>query len=125
MQTKVILPTLPLNELYVADVLLLPLRGSEIQVQNYLRSRISRDNLPQQQYVQNDLICFLLRVPEHYTSAGNLTGPQAMRKRQLEKLGFKVAEFKCDLILELTRDAESFAETISSTLNSLGCSDVF
>jgi hypothetical protein len=75
----IVLPSLPLNALYIADILIANVRRFESERYNYLKNRIaSRLNtgiLP----IDNErqFTTLLIHVPEHYTRDGhNLIGSE-------------------------------------------------
>ncbi|XP_055628868.1 FAST kinase domain-containing protein 3, mitochondrial-like [Toxorhynchites rutilus septentrionalis] len=84
-----ILQHLPMNELYLVDVLLHPSGMGNIFSLNTMKER-------------NINVALLIHLPEYYNSTGEyLIGPQAMRIRQLRRLGLKVVTLKFDVVYKL------------------------
>lgn len=92
---SVILPYLPLNPLFTADILITtPKIESENKRNSFLRSHINSYFLytnPPAEAKNIDFTIVLVNIPEHYSSDGQfLVGFQSLRKRLLESIGFKV-----------------------------------
>lgn len=86
---SVVLQQLPINELYIIDVLLHPSGMNNIWNFNIRRER-------------NIHAALLIHLPEHYNSTGEfLVGPQMMRIRHLRQLGLKVVTLRYDTLVKL------------------------
>jgi hypothetical protein len=80
---------LPVNELYVVDILLHPPGMSNLWSFNTRKER-------------NVQTAILIHLPEHYCRAGEvLIGPQHMRHRHLRRLGMRVATLQYELLAKL------------------------
>lgn len=98
---RVVLSSLPLNPLYIIDLMIYPSVGASV-----LRFGFRTNNS------QN--IAILLHPREHYDQSGeHLVGMQAMRKRQLVRMGFKVMEFRVDALSKLKVNPRQLHEVLS------------
>lgn len=121
---SMVLPCLPLNPLFTADVLLTtPRIESENQRNSILRSHINSYLLytsPPTEPKNFDLTVILVNIPEHYSSDGEfLTGLQVLRKRLLQSLGFHVVSLQYQKLVEAKGDSRLLTEYIKENLNSL------
>ena len=88
--SAVVLKNLPLNELYVVDIIIHP-KGKP----SMLHSSES----------WNDFTALLIHLPEHYDSTGQfLIGSQVMRKRHLRYLGLNVVDLDYNNVNSLLSD---------------------
>ncbi|CAG7718865.1 unnamed protein product [Allacma fusca] len=113
----VLLPSIPLSDLYIVDVLIIPMKASDEQRHSFLRSRISshKDGLGLSD--QLNFTSIIVNIPEHFSSDGvTLIGPQAMRLRHLRKLGFTVVNLRHDEISKL-RSPKALEEFLKEKLN--------
>ncbi|XP_001864674.2 FAST kinase domain-containing protein 3, mitochondrial [Culex quinquefasciatus] len=84
-----ILQHLPVNELYLVDVIFHPPGMGSIFSLNTAKER-------------NINVAVLIHLPEYYNASGeHLIGPQAMRIRHLRRLGLKVVTLKFDVLYKL------------------------
>lgn len=98
---SVVLSSLPLNQLYVIELMIYPSVAA-----SFLRFGFRTNNS------QN--IAVLLHPPEHYDQSGQfLIGRQAMRKRQLIRMGFKVMEFKLEQLTKLRVHPQTLHQVLS------------
>ncbi|XP_055591661.1 FAST kinase domain-containing protein 3, mitochondrial-like [Uranotaenia lowii] len=89
MTKYVILQHMPLNELYVVDVMFHPAGMGNLFSLNIMKERDIN-------------VALLVHLPEYYNSTGEyLVGPQAMRIRHLRRLGLKVVTLRFDLLYKL------------------------
>lgn len=103
--TSVLLPQMPPCELYVVDLLLHP-RG--------ISSSLLRFNMRNN---RNVFVALLIHPPEHYCSLEEtLIGPQVMRKRQLRKLGLKVASLNLSQLAKLKVHPKNLHEYVEEAL---------
>ncbi|CAL8083400.1 unnamed protein product [Orchesella dallaii] len=96
---NVILPSLPLNPVFSADIILTtPRLESETDRHNFLRNHINSYLLyasPPPSLKHTDLTVILVNIPEHFSSdAKYLIGIQSLRKRLLKSLGFNVVSMR-------------------------------
>lgn len=86
---SVVLYQLPINELYIVDVLFHPKGLGNIWSFNVHKER-------------NIHVAVLIQLPEHFDSTGEyLIGPQAMRIRHFRKMGMKVVTLKYEKLAKL------------------------
>lgn len=86
---SVIIGKLPVNSLYVIDILIHP-----TGIKNFWSFSIRSD--------RNVYVAVLILLPEHYNSTGEfLIGPQVMRIRHLRKLGLKVVTLDFNKLAKL------------------------
>lgn len=85
-----VLAHLPVNELYIVDVLLHPAgMGNLWSIANFANDKSLQTAI-------------LIHLPEHFNSVGDiLIGPQAMRIRHLRKLGIRVVTLSFPIISRL------------------------
>ncbi|XP_055538049.1 FAST kinase domain-containing protein 3, mitochondrial-like [Wyeomyia smithii] len=84
-----VLHNLPVNELYLVDVMFHPSGMSHFFSLNPLRER-------------NINVAVLIHLPEYYSSSGeHLIGPQVLRIRHLRRLGLKVVTLRFDVLYKL------------------------
>ncbi|XP_053689474.1 FAST kinase domain-containing protein 3, mitochondrial-like [Sabethes cyaneus] len=84
-----VLHNLPVNELYLVDVMFHPSGMGHFFSLNPLKER-------------NINVAVLIHLPEYYSNSGeNLIGPQAMRIRHLRRFGLKVVTLRFDVLYKL------------------------
>lgn len=119
----IVLPNLPLNAFYIADILVANVRRFESERYNYLKNRIASRLNSGLHSVNNDreLTIILIHVPEHYSRDGqHLTGSEVMRLRHLKSLGFNVASFDYTKLSELKVHPSALREYLKEKLVEAG-----
>lgn len=120
--TSIILPCLPLNSLFSADILLTtPKVDSEQSRNTLLRNHINARFLytePLSDSNSPEFTIVLVNIPEHYSADGKfLIGSQSLRKRLLQSLGFKVVNLRYKTLVDAKGDFNSLTEYIEKQLD--------
>lgn len=103
---SVILNRLPLINFYILDILIHPLLRS---------TPVFNLNLHKKRNVNTAI---LIRLPEYYCwNTRFLIGPQVMRKRQVRKLGFRVAHLDYAKLAELVDQDDKLLSYLSQSLD--------
>ncbi|KAL0113546.1 hypothetical protein PUN28_012602 [Cardiocondyla obscurior] len=103
---SVVLTRLPLINFYILDILVHPLLKS---------TPVFNLNLHKKRNV-NTVV--LIRLPEHYCwNTRFLIGPQVMRKRQVRKLGFRVAHLDYAKLADLVDQDDKLLSYLSQSLD--------
>lgn len=90
---SILLPGLLTHQIYVADLLIYPTVGSSL-------FKFGSDTFQK----NSKIVIFLIHPPNHYDQSGTaLIGREAMRSRQLKKLGFKVVNLNYSIANKLLR----------------------
>ena len=98
---SVVLASLPLNPIYVVDLMVYPSVAASL-----LRFGFRSNN--------KDITIVVIHPPEHYDRKGeHLTGHQAMRIRQLKRMGFRVMEVNHDTVDNLKKNPKQIREYLS------------
>jgi hypothetical protein len=119
----VVLPCLPLNPLYIADLVISNTKGFDSDRYSYLKSRISSRLNTGVQPMDNDknLTVILIHVPEHFTRDGkNLIGSEVMRIRHLKAVGFNVVTVDHTNVSELKVHPSALREYLKERLIDAG-----
>jgi len=143
-EPSVVLPNLPLNILYIVDILISPRTKNQnneeaggvgslfpilVEERNHelippvpdLRNRFNLRKPDSNYYVpirNGGYIAILINIPEHYASDGKtLLGPQVMRIRHLKLLGFNVVNLSQETLTMLKGTPEALKDYLSSQLN--------
>ncbi|XP_012532902.1 uncharacterized protein LOC105834751 [Monomorium pharaonis] len=104
---SVVLSRLPLVNFYILDILIHPLLKKSTPVFNL--------NLHKKRNVNTVILIYL---PEYYCwNTRFLTGPQVMRKRQVRKLGFRVARLDYAKLAELVDHDDKLLSYLSQSLD--------
>lgn len=102
--TSVLLSDLPANELFLLDLVVHP---SECSWRRRQASGVDR----------SQCTVLLVHVPEHFSKDGKtLIGPQALRTRVLQHLGFKVARLRYDKLTRLRVHPQAFRQYVEEKL---------
>lgn len=99
---QVVLASLPLNPLYVVDLMVYPSVAASL-----MRFGFRSNN-------NKDIITVIIHPQEHYDRTGkHLIGQQAMRLRHLKKMGFKIIELNYDECYKLRKHPNKLLEHLS------------
>lgn len=103
---SVVLSRLPLINFYILDILIHPLLKS---------TPVFNLNLHKKRNVNTAI---LIHLPEYYCwNTRHLIGPQVMRKRQVRKLGFRVAHLDYAKLAELVDQDDKLLSYLSQSLD--------
>jgi len=99
---QVVLASLPLNPLYVVDLMVYPSVAASL-----MRFGFRSNN-------NKDIITVIIHPQEHYDRTGkHLIGQQAMRLRHLKKMGFRIIELDYDECYKLRKHPNKLREHLS------------
>lgn len=99
---QVVLASLPLNPLYVVDLMVYPSVAASL-----MRFGFRSNN-------NKDIITVIIHPQEHYDRTGkHLIGQQAMRLRHLKKMGFRIIELNYDECYKLRKHPTKLREHLS------------